>query len=113
MTELKANPDRIQAAVGPCIGFNSYEVGPEFKERLVQKDLKNSSFFREALTVGHSYFDLPSYVARRLHSTGIKQIETVSVDTYENEDRFFSYRRSCHRKDPAYGRQLSGIALVE
>ena len=113
MTELKANPERIQAAVGPCIGFNSYEVGPEFKERLVQKDLTNSSFFREAHTTGHSYFNLSSYVAERLYSTGISQIETLSVDTYDDEDRFFSYRRTCHRKDPAYGRQLSGIALVD
>ena len=30
MTTLGAQPSRIVAAIGPCIGFNSYEVGCEF-----------------------------------------------------------------------------------
>jgi hypothetical protein len=35
----------------------------------------------------------------------------VHQDTYANPDRFFSFRRSTHRGEADYGRQLSAIAL--
>jgi len=33
------------------------------------------------------------------------------VDTYEDEDQFFSYRRTTHKGEPDYGRQISVIVL--
>ena len=38
--------------------------------------------------------------------------EPTSTDTYADED-LFSYRRTCHRGEPDYGRNLSVIALTE
>ena len=37
-------------------------------------------------------------------------IDDIGVDTYSDE-RFFSYRRSVHRKEPDYGRHVHAIAL--
>jgi copper oxidase (laccase) domain-containing protein len=34
------------------------------------------------------------------------------VDTYPYEARWFSFRRTTHRSEPDYGRQLSLIALA-
>ncbi|MEP6175588.1 MAG: laccase domain-containing protein, partial [Parasphingorhabdus sp.] len=38
-------------------------------------------------------------------------IEKLGLDTYAQEDRYFSYRRSCHRGEAGYGRQISLIGL--
>ena len=45
MESLGARRDRIRAAVGPCIGPDSYEVGVEFLERFVHFDPANRRFF--------------------------------------------------------------------
>ena len=37
-------------------------------------------------------------------------IDDIGVDTYSDE-RFYSYRRSVHRKEPDYGRHVHAIAL--
>ena len=33
------------------------------------------------------------------------------ICTYPDEDRFFSYRRTTHRQEPDYGRQISAIMI--
>jgi copper oxidase (laccase) domain-containing protein len=38
-------------------------------------------------------------------------VECLGLDTYAQEDRFFSYRRAVHRGEPTYGRQFSLIGL--
>ncbi|HEY2416893.1 MAG TPA: polyphenol oxidase family protein, partial [Steroidobacteraceae bacterium] len=35
---------RISAAIGPCIGQASYEVGPEFRERFIEADAAQARF---------------------------------------------------------------------
>jgi copper oxidase (laccase) domain-containing protein len=57
--------------------------------------------------------DLPAYVAHRLRQSGIGAVETIPLCTYVQEADFFSYRRTTHRKDADYGRQLSAIMLAD
>lgn len=35
----------------------------------------------------------------------------MGLDTYADEGRFFSYRRSTHRGEASYGRQIAIIGL--
>ena len=35
----------------------------------------------------------------------------LAVCTFSDESRFFSYRRTTHRNEKDYGRQISAIAL--
>ena len=111
MTKLGASPQRIHAAIGPCIGRDSYEVGPEFPAPFLAENAANASFFRPAPREGHFLFDLAGYGAARLKRLGFARIETIPGDTATDAARFFSYRRTCHRKEPDYGRELSAIAL--
>jgi copper oxidase (laccase) domain-containing protein len=46
----------------------------------------------------------------RLEQAGVLMIDDVGADTYA-DDRFFSYRRSVHRKEPDYGRHVHAIVL--
>jgi YfiH family protein len=112
MKKLGATPQRIRATIGPCIGRHSYEVGPEFPAPFLAENAGNAVFLRVAPRAGHFFFDLAGYVAARLQRLGLTRIETIPGDTAAEADRFFSYRRSCHRKEPDYGRELSAIALM-
>jgi YfiH family protein len=112
MTRLGAKRERIRAGIGPCIGQAAYEVGPEFRPRFVAADPGNARFFVPSPRAGHFQFDLPAYVAHRLHEAGIESVEDLAACTYARQTEFFSYRRSVHRKEPDYGRQLSAIMLT-
>lgn len=112
MARLGANPASVRAAIGPCIGPNAYEVGPEFHARFVAAEAQNSRFFKRSRTTAQWHFDLPAYVAHRLSRASVGGIDIVGRCTYREEDDFFSYRRSTHRKQRDYGRQLTAIALT-
>jgi len=101
---------RIVAAVGPCIGPASYEVGPEFPDPFLAQDGSNETFFTARPDSDRLLFDLPGYVRSRLTRAGISANSATGHDTYRDEN-FFSYRRSCHRREPDYGRNLSLIVL--
>lgn len=111
MEALGAQPERIAAAIGPCIARASYEVDEEFKDRFLHEDVENHWFFDHSAP-GHFQFDLECYVARRLTKAGVGRIERLGLDTYADEARFFSYRRATHRGEPGYGRQIALIGLA-
>src|SRR5438270_1167984 len=58
MEKIGARRERVRAAVGPCIGRESYEVGPEFPAPFLAQDDGNAAFFRAAPRSGHFLFDL-------------------------------------------------------
>lgn len=110
MQELGADRRRISAAIGPCIAQQSYEVGSEFRDRFIAMTETHDRFFADGERSGHYQFDLPGFVRHRLDLAGIVAVETVARDTYADET-LFSYRRTTHRAEPDYGRNLSVIAL--
>jgi hypothetical protein len=57
-------------------------------------------------------FDLPAYIGARLMAEGVGEFRNLALDTYADEARFYSYRRSVHRGEPDYGRLVAAIALV-
>ncbi len=111
MARLGAKPARIIAAVGPCIAQRSYEVGPEFPAPFLAEDPANHFFFVPSAREGRFFFDLPGYIARRLAKHSINEVARTPCDTYREESRFFSYRRSQQAGEADYGRTLSAIVL--
>jgi len=45
MERLGADRSRIIAVIGPCIGPQAYEVGPEYEARFLEADPANARFF--------------------------------------------------------------------
>ena len=114
MEALGARRRDIVAVLGPMISGEAYEVRPEFVARFVEADASNSVFFRAVPTKpGHAMFDLPAYIRMRLTQAGVGRFEDMALCTFGDEERFFSYRRVTHRKEPDYGRLLHAIALVD
>jgi purine-nucleoside/S-methyl-5'-thioadenosine phosphorylase / adenosine deaminase len=110
MEGLGAERDGIVAAIGPMIRQHSYEVGSEFVERFIDAEADNAVFFIPSTRERHSMFDLAGFIRMRLENAGVLMIDDIGADTYSDE-RFYSYRRSVHRKEPDYGRHVHAIAL--
>ncbi|MCW5735379.1 MAG: peptidoglycan editing factor PgeF [Enhydrobacter sp.] len=110
MEKLGAKRDQIRAAVGPCIGRDSYEVGPEFPALFLAQDDANAAFFRAASRDGHFMFDLAGYLTHRIGQAGVA-VEATGHDTLAAPEDFFSYRRNTLQGVRDYGRGLSAIAL--
>ncbi len=109
MEKLGAERSGIVAAIGPLIRQHSYEVGGEFVERFIQADAEHALFFIPSAREQHSMY-LAGFIRMRLENAGVLMIDDTGIDTYSDE-RFFSYRRSVHRKEPDYGRHVHAIAL--
>ncbi len=110
MESLDAHAPRITAAIGPAISEAAYEVGPEFKSAFITGCPENERYFSDGKG-GRLHFNLPGYVQDRLALCGVADIQNLAVCTYANESILFSYRRSCHRAEADYGRQISAILL--
>jgi hypothetical protein len=113
METLGANRANIVAALGPTIRQSNYEVGPELVERFVTANAANARFFAPTPRPGHAMFDLAGYIAARVQHAGVVQFEDLDLCTYAEPERFFSYRRSTHRRELDYGRHINAIALAE
>jgi YfiH family protein len=112
MEKLGARRERVRAAVGPCIGRASYEVGPEFPAPFLAQDEANARFLRAAPRTGHFLFDLAGYLSHRIGRAGVA-VEATGHDTLAAPQDFFSYRRNTLQGVRDYGRGLSAIALEE
>lgn len=112
MVDLGASPSGITAVLGPAISQSAYEVGPEFQQRFLEANPANEIYFVPSEKAGHFMFDLPAYIGDTLHGLGLAKVANMGLCTYADEDRFYSYRRTTHRGEPDYGRQISAIVLT-
>jgi hypothetical protein len=112
MESLGARRERIRAAIGPCIGPASYEVGLEYVARFTQVDRGYARFFSAGATSDKRQFDLPAFVLARLRAAGVEQCEWIGRDTCAEPDLFFSNRRAFKLGEPDYGRLLSAIVIA-
>lgn len=111
MLEKGANISNIKAAIGPCIGQESYEVTQEYYDRFINADKNNSKFFKEGIEIGKYQFSLKAYCASRLKKAGIIDINVLPQDTCKLENDFFSNRRRNKLGEADYGRNLSVIMI--
>jgi polyphenol oxidase len=109
MTKLGALPGRIVAAIGPAISQANYEVGADLRARF---DAEHDRFFIASDRPGHHRFDLTGYARMRLERARVGQIDDLGLCTYPPDNGFFSYRRTTHRGEADYGREISAIVRV-
>ena len=110
MERLGAARESIVAVIGPSISQRAYEVGPEFMDRFMDDDPMNGRFFAQG-EGDRVQFDLAAFGLHRLRQCDINQATWTRHCTYSDPARFFSYRRSVHKKEADYGRQIAVIRL--
>lgn len=113
METLGAQKQNIRTVIGPCISQSNYEVGAEFLETFLVQSRANEGFFKPAEKSEHYMFDLQNYICARAKEAGFNHIQSMNHCTYADESQFFSYRRSYHKQETDYGRQLSAICVKQ
>ena len=112
MEGLGSRRSDIRAAIGPTISPSNYEVGREFETQFLEVDPAFARFFVRRPGHGKPHFDLPGFVAFRLAQLSLGGMERADRCTYGRESDFFSFRRTTHRQEGDYGRQISAIVVA-
>jgi polyphenol oxidase len=110
METLGAERKRVHAVIGPCISQTNYEVGPEFLKSFIDADPAFAQFFTKPEAGGRPRCDLPGFMLAKLRAADVASAVSLGLCTYQHTDRFYSYRRTTHRREDDYGRQIAVIA---
>ncbi|MCQ0987687.1 peptidoglycan editing factor PgeF [Jiella marina] len=110
MVGIGAERSSISAVLGPSITQPNYEVGLDMMTAFVEGDPERERFFAPGERPDKRQFDLPGFIVSVLEEAGVSA-SFVGRCTYGEAETFYSFRRTTHRGEPDYGRQLAAIAL--
>ncbi len=83
----------IYAWLGPAIGPQAFEVGPEVYQAFLDVHSDAATTFSPSAKPGHYYLDIYALAKQYLQRAGIKHIYGGDYCTYTDTEQFFSYRR--------------------
>lgn len=89
---MKCEPESIMAWMGPAISQKHFEVGPEVRQAFIDHDSQAA----QAFIPGQGdrwYGDLYQLAKQRLQAAGVSELYGGGFCTYDESDRWFSYRR--------------------
>ncbi len=101
----------IRAVIGPCIQQQSYEVGSDMRDAVLERNGRDERFFAPGRSSEKWQFDLPGYCVSRLARIDVPALK-LRNDTFAEEQTFFSHRRRTLRGEPSLGHQISVIRTV-
>ena len=99
----------IKCAIMPSICAISYEVQEDFYQNIIKEKAMNKRCF--LFNNSKIYFDLRKFIINQLNQQGVDIIDNIEIDTYQNSQDCFSYRRATQQKLDSTGRHLSFIML--
>ncbi|WP_297528071.1 peptidoglycan editing factor PgeF [Thiohalobacter sp.] len=83
----------LVAWLGPAIGPDHFEVGPEVRDAFLAADAGAAAAFRPAARPGHLLADLYLLARQRLARAGVGSVHGGGECTFADAKRFYSYRR--------------------
>ncbi len=115
MLDKGAEKQNISAALGPCLQQPSFEAGEDMLEEFIRVNKNYQTYFSAGQRKNHYQFNLERFVVDRLREYGITDISASGIDTYANEQEYFSFRRETHKaltfKKGDFPNHLSTITL--
>ena len=103
--------ENILVAIGPCIGKDSFEVKSDMIKACIKEDYLSERFFINKSN--SDFFDLGGYLVKKQQNKGLKFIDHINEDTYQNSEKFFSHRRETKKNNPITGRMINLIGLTK
>ena len=111
LNELNSNNNDLIAVVGPCINKKNYEVKTDLYEKFISQDKNYKKFFKKISSENY-VFDLRGFINKEISDLNIKNVENIEMDTFSQQEFFYSYRRSHLNKEQDYGRCISVILMT-
>lgn len=105
VTAMGVQADSIMAWLGPAIGPSAFEVGDDVRDEFIRHDPTAVAAFA-LQSNGQWLADLYQLARQRLNRLGVSQIYGGTDCTFNDSERYFSYRR-----DGVTGRMASLIWL--
>lgn len=94
----------VMAWIGPAIGQAAFEVGQDVVDAFISVIPEAEQAFTAKSQPGKWLADMNMLVTQRLNSVGVDQVYYSNLCTFEDANRFYSYRR-----DGITGRQATFI----
>jgi len=85
-------PSEVMVWLGPAIGPQAFEVGPEVRDAFIATHPETIEAFVPSVNAGKFMADIYQLARMRLAAHGVKAVYGGGLSTY-NDERFFSYRR--------------------
>ncbi|KPQ27180.1 MAG: hypothetical protein HLUCCX14_16020 [Marinobacter excellens HL-55] len=94
ITAMAVPPSNLRAWLGPAIGPDNFEVGPEVREAFVEQNSEAiKAFTQTGARPGHFMADIYQLATQRLNKAGVLSVSGGGLCTVNDKDRFYSYRR--------------------
>jgi len=94
ITAMAVPPANLLAWLGPAIGPDSFEVGPEVREAFLGYNPEaGKAFAPSKQRPGYYLANIYQLATQRLRAAGVMSISGGSLCTLNDSDWFFSYRR--------------------
>jgi len=107
--QIQPKTKKINAVIGPCLNKINFEVSKDLKKKFIKKKSIYKNFFIDKKQNNKYLFDMQGLIKFQLIKNDIKNIENIELDTYSNEESFFSHRRSSHNDNLPTGRMINII----
>ena len=91
--EYGSQPADIQAGIGPSIGVDHYEIGPEVADQVRQVFGEDASTLLPGYNNGAVHFDLWSANRLLLERAGLRHIQVAEICTACHVDDWYSHRK--------------------
>ncbi len=92
VARMDTPPTELLAWLGPAIGPDAFEVGEEVRAAFLELDAGNAACFRPS-PAGRWLADLYDLARRQLRGLGVSAVYGGGFCTFDESERFFSYRR--------------------
>ncbi len=91
--KLDSDPAQLLAWIGPAISQSRFEVGQEVIDLFVDRDDSALKHFKSNRP-GHWLCDLPGLARDQLRQQGLSAMYLSGLCSFNDESRFYSYRRN-------------------
>jgi len=108
---IQSNVNKIFAIIGPCLDKANFEVSSDLKKKFIVKDSNYDKFFTYINNTKKTHFDMRGLIQFQFNNNMINNVYNIDLDTYDNEDLFFSHRRSTHNESLPTGRMINIIGF--
>ena len=107
LDKLAVPADEVLVWLGPAIGPQAFEVGPEVHEAFLADHAEAKVAFVPSVNAGRYMADIYQLARIRLAARGVTAVYGGGLCTFSDTERFYSYRRN-----PRTGRQASLVWLA-
>ena len=109
--KIQPNLNKIKAIIGPCLNVDNFEINEDFKEKFTKINSNYEKYFIQNFEKNKKFFDMRSLIKMQLIERKVKNIDNIDLDTYDNENLFYSHRRSTHLNQLPTGRMINIIGF--